>query len=167
MNNSHFIVRRCRCGTFPCHGGITSNFNVKVWLVQCSRLAERWESETTSMGLLLPYRHVLISSFFSPFTIKLSSYNILRVSILSLIVVRWCHLDIKVETSCIHPAVLYVGWPVGRGKFSTGMDSQQRVYLYLITWQLQGRESWVSTISSWCLISHSFSYWIFLFKAAL
>lgn len=48
---------------------------------------------------------------------------------LSLIVVRWCHLDMKVETSCISPAVLSAGWPVGRRKFSTGMDLQRSVYL--------------------------------------
>lgn len=71
------------------------------------------------------------------------------------------------ERSCIPPAVPSTGWPVGRMEFSAGMDSQQSIYLHLIIWQLQGRESWGSTIPSWCLICHSFSYWIFLFKAAL
>lgn len=71
------------------------------------------------------------------------------------------------ERSCIPPAVPSTGWPVGRMEFSVGMDSQQSIYLHLIIWQLQGRESWGSTIPSWCLICHSFSYWIFLFKAAL
>lgn len=140
----------------------------KLWLVQCSRLAA-WGKEWGNFNVsAFTFTDVPSYPFF-PFIIKLSSYDILRVffSFLSLIVVRWCHLDMKVETSRIPPAVPSTGWPVGRVEFSTGMDSQQSVYLYLIIWQLQGRESCSSTIPSWRLISHSFSYWIFLFKAAL
>lgn len=147
---------------------ITPDFLFKLWLVQCSRLAALGERVRQLQCVSF---YLTDESSYPPFSfiIKLSSYNILPVflSFLSLIVVRWCHLDMKVETSCIPPAVLSAGWPVGRRKFSTGMDSQQSVYLYLIIWQLQGRESCGSTIPSWCLISHSFSYRIFLFKAAL
>lgn len=129
---------------------------------------EGWDH--LSVVCFLPHRRVvcwdilpfLLSSNY-PCTISFVS----PLSFISLVVVRWCHLDMKVETSCILPAALSAGWPAGRGKFSTGMDSQQSVYLYLIIWQLQGRDSCSSTIPSWCLISHSFSYWIFLFKAAL
>lgn len=135
----------------------------------------RAAGESASLCLMLPYRcvrvisHLGINIYLSIFYHQLCSCNILSLcfSFLWLIVVRRCHLDMKAVRSCIPPAVLSAGWPVGRMELSTGMDSQQSVYLYLIIWQLQGRESWGSMIPSWCLILHSFSYWIFLFKAAL
>lgn len=84
-----------------------------------------------------------------------------------LIAVRWCHLDMKIKTPCNPPAVPSAGRPEGRAQISTGMDMQQSIYLYLIIRRLQEKESCTSTSPSRCLISHSFSYWIFLFKGAL
>lgn len=84
-----------------------------------------------------------------------------------LIAVRWCHLDMKIKTPCNAPAVPSAGRPEGRAQISTGMDMQQSIYLYLIIRRLQEKESCTSTSPSRCLISHSFSYWIFLFKGAL
>lgn len=84
-----------------------------------------------------------------------------------LIAVRWCHLDMKMKTPCNAPAVPSAGRPKGRVQISTGMDSQRSIYLYLIIRQLQEKESCTSKSPSRCLISHSFSYWIFLFKGAL
>lgn len=148
---------------------ITLDFRFKTDLYRAAGLLHRGNSESTSMCLLLPYRCVLVSLFFFLLSsiIRIQySQHVLLLSFphCSEVMSPWHESR---ERSCIPPAGPSTGWPVGRMEFSAGMDSQQSIYLHLIIWQLQGRESRGSTIPSWCLICHSFSYWIFLFKAAL
>lgn len=66
------------------------------------------------------------------------------------------------DTSNINPETLPQWTSLHPDLWVTRMDLLQSIYLYLIRNQLQGG----STAAPWSLISHSFSYWIFLFNAA-
>lgn len=152
-------------------GVVTSALCFKTLTSRAAGSLSREKTETLSTCLLLPYRCVLVSCF--PPTLLSSNHphSLFRACSRSfpslLIAVRWCHLDMKMRTPCNAPAVPSAGRPKGRVQISTGMDSQRSIYLYLIIRQLQEKESCTSTSPSRCLISQSFSYWIFLFKGAL
>ena len=102
-----------------------------------------------------------------PFVIKLCSFHILHMffSHLSLIG-RWCHRDMKVEMSWI-PLRMACGSPGtlnGNGLAAEPKIKVHPLSNYMTASRVGGRSC---TIPSWCLISHSFSYWILLFKAGL
>lgn len=129
----------------------------------------RGRRETTSTQLLLPSTGVLASRFPSS-VIKSSSYSLLGLLPFLSSFPRCCEVmspcrEDKNTLQCTCCSICRLTWAVCANLNRDGLAGE---YLPLSNYKPASREGEsTSTIPSRSLISHSFSYWIFLFKGTL